>query len=178
VKRSLTLSNRQRREPVDTRLLRRLARALLQDLLGVKGFELGVCLVSGKEITRLNEQFLRHAGETDVIAFDYLDDPQPEQLAGEIFICVDQAVAQARRYRTSWQSELVRYLTHGILHLRGYDDHQAAERRRMKREEDRLVKELGARFSFGKIGGHRQELPLKLSKSFPAPKVESWKTGL
>jgi len=63
-----------------------------------------------------------------------------QHLHGEIFICVDDAVAQAREFRTSWQSELARYLIHGILHLRGYDDLSAAARRRMKREENRLLR--------------------------------------
>ena len=47
-------------------------------------------------------------------------------LHGEIFICVDEAVLQARKFRTSWQSEIVRYLVHGVLHLLGHDDSRPA----------------------------------------------------
>ena len=43
-------------------------------------------------------------------------------LHGEIFICVDEAIRQARRFGTIWQSEIVRYLIHGVLHLLGFDD--------------------------------------------------------
>jgi rRNA maturation RNase YbeY len=77
-------------------------------------------------------------------------------LHGEIFVCMDEAVAQARRFRTSWQSELVRYIVHGILHLRGFDDRRAAPRARMKREENRLVRELAARFDFAAISQSRK----------------------
>ena len=41
---------------------------------------------------------------------------------GKSFVCLDEAVRQARRFHTTWQSELVRYVVHGVLHLLGYDD--------------------------------------------------------
>ena len=61
------------------------------------------------------------------------------KLHGEIFVCVDEAVLQARKFGTSWQSEIVRYIVHGVLHLLGFDDSSAGARRKMKREENRLV---------------------------------------
>jgi rRNA maturation RNase YbeY len=120
-------------------------------------------------MTRLNETFLRHAGSTDVIAFDYAEDAvgqasspssrtrtgkmsDPRRpLHGEIFVCMDEAILQARRFRTSWQAEVVRYVVHGTLHLLGYDDQHAADRRRMKREEDRLCAVLAARFALSQL---------------------------
>ena len=66
-------------------------------------------------------------------------------------MCVDVAVEQARRFRVTWQAELARYVIHGILHLQGHDDQNAAGRRRMKREEGRLLKELGGRFRLSKL---------------------------
>jgi len=74
-----------------------------------------------------------------------------EGLQGEIFICLSEAVAQARRFRTSWAEELTRYLIHGLLHLFGYDDLKPALRREMKREEDRLVRKLRRRFTLLKL---------------------------
>ncbi len=71
-----------------------------------------------------------------------------KQLHGEIFICIEDAVRQAREFRTTWQSELVRYLIHGVLHLIGYDDLTAADRHVMKREENRLLRTLSRQFSF------------------------------
>lgn len=72
-------------------------------------------------------------------------------LHGEIFICVDEALLQARRFHTSWPSEVVRYLVHGVLHLRGFDDLRPAARRRMKREEDRLHRALAGRFALSRL---------------------------
>ena len=59
---------------------------------------------------------------------------------------MDEAELQARRFRTSWQSELVRYIVHGMLHLCGYNDERASQRREMKLEENRLLAELLAEF--------------------------------
>lgn len=75
-------------------------------------------------------------------------------LHGEIFICVDEAVRNARRFRTSWQAEVIRYLVHGCLHLLGHDDKSAPARRAMKLEENRLLKRLASRFPLSRL--HRR----------------------
>ena len=144
----LLVIKRARTVPVDTRLFRQIARLLLGELLTLEKFELGVHLVRAPEMTRINETFLQHEGATDVITFDYADHASrltPHTLHGELFICHDVAVSQAREFRTSWPSELVRYLVHGVLHLQGFDDHRPADRRKMKREENRLLRTLGRR---------------------------------
>lgn len=150
---SLSVRNRHCGVSVNCGQLGRWTRTLLRDLLRKEIFDLAVCLVDSQEITRLNERFLQHRGSTDVITFDYCDAATSRWLSGEIFICVDEAVKQARRFRTSWQSEVVRYVVHGVLHLCGYDDRTAGARRRMKRREDRLVKQLTERFPVRRLGG-------------------------
>ena len=102
----------------------------------------------------MNWQVLQHEGSTDVITFDYGEEQSAVSgqrsagLHGEGFICVADAVQQALEFKTSWQSEVVRYAVHAVLHLRGYDDLQPAKRRVMKREENRLMRELAQRFDF------------------------------
>ena len=58
---------------------------------------------------------------------------------------------QAKKFKTSWQSELVRYVVHGVLHLLGHDDLKPDLRRKMKREENRLVRLLAKRFSLAQL---------------------------
>jgi probable rRNA maturation factor len=60
-------------------------------------------------------------------------------------------VQQARRFRTTWQSELVRYVVHGVLHLLGYDDRDSRARRRMKAAEDALVRRLARQYIFREL---------------------------
>jgi rRNA maturation RNase YbeY len=136
-----------------------------QSAIGNHSFDLGLYLVGAAEMTRLNETFLRHAGSTDVITFDYADHTtfaQPQRfkprvtrhvpLHGEIFVCLDEARIQARRFRTTWQAELARYVVHGVLHLLGYDDRRAPDRRKMKREENRLLCRIEHSFTFAGLG--------------------------
>jgi len=152
---TIGISNRQRTERINVRWLRQVTCALLTDLEQVDA-ELGIHLVGAKEMARVNWQFLRHEGSTDVITFDHraLDSALPTatgRIHGELFICVDDAVAQAIAFQTSWQSEVVRYVVHGILHLLGHEDVQPDLRRKMKRAENRLVRRLEQRFSLADL---------------------------
>jgi probable rRNA maturation factor len=155
---NVVIANRQRTRKINARLLKEIVEALLSDL-EMEQAELGVTLVAAREMALLNESFLRHDGPTDVITFDYVE-PRREKtrngtrrrnLHGELFICTDVSLKQSREFKTTWQSEVVRYLVHGVLHLLGHDDHVGAARRRMKREENRLVLRLGRKFSLAKI---------------------------
>ena len=152
----LTIQNRQRVRPINTRLLRQIVSELLDDLLGIKNAELGITLVGAPEMTQLNETFLQHEGSTDVITFDHhqLETGNTERgtgIHGELFVCVDEAVLQSRQFQTTWQSEVTRYIVHGVLHLLGHDDHRALARREMKQEENRLVRLLAARFPLSRL---------------------------
>jgi rRNA maturation RNase YbeY len=103
-------------------------------------------------MARVNEQFLRHSGSTDVITFDHRDPDTPaESVSGEIFVSLDDAVEQAGRFRASWQSELTRYVVHGLLHLKGFTDRNPAGRKRMKREENRLLALAARRFPLASL---------------------------
>lgn len=167
--RTLSLQNRQRVRRVDTRLLRRLTLHVLEKELDIRSFELAIHLVGPKEMAQVNWDFLQHEGSTDVITFDHsspefrvsgsefgVADEADELITrnskletglhGELFICVDDAVKQAREFRTTWQSELARYVIHGLLHLCGHDDLSPEPRRKMKREENRLVRLVAKEF--------------------------------
>lgn len=145
----LYVRNRQRTRLINLRLLERIAAAVIARTCPAD-YHVGVLLVGDKEMARLNEDFLQHAGTTDVLAFGYVADRR-RSLHGEVFICVDEALKQARRFRTTWQKEVVRYLTHGLLHFQGYDDSTPARRGRMKAVEDVIVQELAGQFSLSQL---------------------------
>ncbi len=166
---NIVIANRQRTRKINLRLLKEIAEALLADLK-IEEAKLGINLVAAREMTLINETFLRHEGSTDVITFNYADNVARASrlhknslkreirrrdacatLCGEIFVCVDEAILQADKFKTTWQSEIVRYLVHGVLHLLGHDDRHTAARRRMKREENRWLRELSRRFALSKL---------------------------
>lgn len=141
----LSIRNRQRGWRVATRRLRAITLRLLRDELGVAEAVLGVHLIGAGAMARLNWRWLRHEGSTDIITFDQRDGAGASTLGsvrGECFISIDDAVAQAGRFGTTASEELVRYVVHGVLHLRGYDDRRPEARKVMKREENRLVRRL------------------------------------
>lgn len=158
----LVIRNRQRQWPVDLTLLRQIALAALDQTpprragRASAGCELGVFLVGARQMARLNQRHLGHAGSTDVITFGYPTADLPGRtvppLQGDIFISVEDARRQARRFRTTWTAEIVRYLVHGLLHLEGFDDLDPRPRRRMKREENRRVRRLVQQFPIHRLG--------------------------
>jgi probable rRNA maturation factor len=171
---TLSIRNRQRVRRLNTALLRRITLHLLHERLQVGQYELAIHLVAAPEMARVNWNFLQHEGSTDVITFDHSEDPfrvsgfefrvgaNPEEhetpntkhetkIHGELFVCLDDAVKQAREFRTTWPSELVRYIIHGLLHLRGHDDLKPAARRLMKRAENRLLKATAGTFNFSQL---------------------------
>lgn len=145
---NLVIANRQRVKKFNLRLLKTITAALLEELYLTEA-SLEINLLGTEEMAALNETFLQHEGSTDVITFDYAN--KAPGLQGEIFVCVDEAVLQAKQFKTSWQSEIVRYIVHGVLHLLGHDDTTANVRRRMKREENLLLQRLAKKFSLAQI---------------------------
>jgi probable rRNA maturation factor len=149
--RLLTVQNRTRRQWINVRLLRWMIRGLLEDILNKQEFDVSVFLVSRAGIERLNLEILAHPGPTDVISLDHGSGLADGFLCGEVYACTEEAIAQARRFRTDWQRELVRYIVHGILHLNGFDDTTAAARRLMRQKESACLKALARRYSFLKL---------------------------
>jgi probable rRNA maturation factor len=155
----LNIRSRQKSHPTDAWLLRRLAKWALAETepgqaAGPASHELGVYLVGAAEMAKVNWERLQHEGPTDVITLDYGEPggaPKPGPILGDIFICPAVAEEFAQKFKTSWAEEVARYLIHGILHLRGYDDTAPGPRRTMKREENRLMQAAAERFSLSRL---------------------------
>jgi probable rRNA maturation factor len=150
---NLVIANRQRVKKINTRLLKQIVGELFAELK-ITEAELGINLVATREMTLVNETFLQHTGSTDVITFDHAEKKKAKpqhSIHGELFVCVNVAMTQAKEFQTSWQAEVVRYIVHGVLHLLGYDDLKPDLRREMKRAENRLVQLLAKKFSFAQL---------------------------
>ena len=88
-----------------------------------------VAILNPAEMAKLNWKFLRHRGPTDVLSFP----------PGDIAVCPAVARREAKERGILWQEELLRYVVHGCLHLRGYDDKKPAAKKRMWARQERLV---------------------------------------
>ena len=109
------------------------------------GTSLAIIVIDDDEIRQMNHQFLGIDEPTDVLSFpdeadDFVQGMSEEQLLGDIAISLPTAVRQAEAAGHPLNSELAHLLTHGILHLCGYDhvDNPEEEARMRSREEHYL----------------------------------------
>jgi probable rRNA maturation factor len=58
---------------------------------------------------------------------------------GDVVISLERAAEQAPRFGNTLEPELARLLSHGVLHLLGYDHHTPGEGRTMKAAERRAL---------------------------------------
>lgn len=93
--------------------------------------------VSAKTILKINKEYLNHNYSTDIITFNYSGDKK--LLDGELFISIEDSKNNSHIYECTHDNELFRLITHGILHLMGYDDYTVSQKREMKKLENLLV---------------------------------------
>lgn len=144
----VTVSNRQRRLKVNTRLLARITERALE-LVDNADAQIGIVLVDDAMIAKLNAQYHATPGPTDILSFDYGEGQ------GELVISTEHAVAQAKRFRTTPAREVILYIVHGILHLHGYNDLAKRDRQRMRTAERRLMSSLARGFGFRSLISRR-----------------------
>ena len=135
---TITLHNRQRAVRLELPALQIFARCALGACLQLPGKnasklagldEVSVVLVSDRRMAELHRRFFQLRGPTDVITFQH----------GEIFVSVETARKQARRFGNSLEHEIRLYIVHGLLHLHGFDDKDPADAAEMERMQEKLV---------------------------------------
>ena len=103
-----------------------------------------VAFVGIATISRLNKEFLSHAGSTDVISFALDPHDRTLPVIGDIYICQGVAKRNAARLGISLENELARLVVHGTLHMLGLE-HPAGEARfssLMWRKQERILESL------------------------------------
>ena len=88
------------------------------------------------EILRVNKEFLNHDYFTDIITFDY---SRKDKVSGDIFISLDTVKSNSRELKVTYESELLRVVAHGLLHLCGIDDKGPGEREIMEENENKAL---------------------------------------
>jgi len=138
------VDNRQRQVPVRFQRLSLAARRAL-GAVGRPGGTLEVTIVDDAEIRRMNKRYRGIGRRTDVLAFPLETPDAPEQLVGQIVISAETARRQARKLGVPLALELDLLVTHGTLHLVGYDDRDPLEADLMHRRERDILRDAPAR---------------------------------
>lgn len=135
-------------------LLKRVAR----HVAAAEGFvagHLSVAVIGARAMSTLHERYLGRSGPTDVLSFDLGTDHGAGELDGEVIVCADVARRRAARrggLPRALRQELALYVTHGVLHLAGYDDDDPEQYARMHAREDALLATLGLGRVFSRGG--------------------------
>ena len=127
---------------VDLDRLGALVQAVLKEF-GADRAHVDVAIVDDAVIAEVHAQYLDDASTTDVISFDLSDDAPEGPRVFEIIVNESQAVRQSARRRLPLESELALYVTHGLLHQFGFDDHEEEPAAAMHRREDELLEQNG-----------------------------------
>jgi probable rRNA maturation factor len=136
------VDNRQRRVPVSIARLRQAADRAL-DAVGRPAGLVELTIVDDEEIRRLNAAYRGVGRRTDVLAFPLEMAGAEGGLLGQVVISAPTAARQARRVGVPLAVELDLLVTHGILHLVGYDDRDPVESDLMHRRERAILRARG-----------------------------------
>ena len=107
---------------------------------GLDSVQVSVAIVDDTETRRINRTYLDRTGSTDCFSFDLSDGGQT---VFEVVVNGDRAVQEAQRRGHGVEAELALYVTHGLLHLLGFDDLTEDQAVRMHAEEDAVLQALG-----------------------------------
>ncbi|GLI18508.1 endoribonuclease YbeY [Tepidanaerobacter syntrophicus] len=114
--------------------------------------EVSIVLVDDEYIQNLNKNYRSIDAPTDVLSFamresvdesDISFECEEEELLGDVVISLERARSQAEEYGHSIEREIGFLVTHGILHLLGYDHETESERAVMRNKEEKILESIG-----------------------------------
>jgi probable rRNA maturation factor len=98
--------------------------------------DINIIFCSDEYLLEVNKQYLNHDYYTDIITFNYNTD----KINGDLFISLDRVADNANQNNVPRETELLRVIIHGVLHLLGYNDKTAKEEREIRAKEDSCIK--------------------------------------
>lgn len=88
-------------------------------------------------LLEINQKYLRHDTLTDIITFDYT---LGKTMSADIYISTERVQENAVSYQVTFENELLRVMSHGILHLAGYKDKKEEHKKEMRLKEEEKIK--------------------------------------
>jgi len=127
--------NNQANYKIDLKLAKKVISAFARAYKINKNKEISLAFVGDAEMKKLNHAYRGLNKATDVLSFssdgDYL---------GEIIVDYNQIKRQAGRFNNSAEQEMIFILTHGLLHLSGYNDETEKQREEMIKMGKEFIK--------------------------------------
>ena len=119
----------------DTKSVKDLCTIVLKDS-SYDAISLNVIFSDDSNLNRLKLEYFNEDVLTDVLAFPIQNDTK---LEAEIYISYDTAISSSKEFNVSLNSELIRLIVHGILHLLGYRDNNDELKKVMFDKQESIV---------------------------------------
>ena len=95
--------------------------------------EINYIFCDDEYLHKINVEYLDHDTLTDIISFDYT---VGNLIQGDIFVSIERVRENADDFKVSFDEELRRVLSHGVLHYCGYKDKSEADEVLMRTKEE------------------------------------------
>ena len=115
-----------------------------------KKLDVYLTLTNNENIRKINAEHRQIDKATDVLSFPMFDraeidslkvedEEEFEDILGDIIVSVEKVREQAEEYGHSFERELAYLVTHGMLHLLGYDHMIEEEKVVMRKREEEIL---------------------------------------
>jgi len=137
----IRIKNRNKKIKVDRKAIKKTAVKILRKF-GKSEALVDITFIGNSGMKALNEKYMARKGPTDVLSFSLGKNTPGGRCAliGDIYISSDTARANAKRFKTGFRKEALLYTIHGLLHLLGFGDKTAGEKKRIRELEAKLLK--------------------------------------
>lgn len=108
--------------------------------------EITIRIVDEEEITELNRKFREKNSPTNVLAFPAEINSNidlPINILGDVVICASVVEEQAKQANKELLAHWAHMVTHGVLHLLGYDHQNDHDAKKMEDLETKILIDLG-----------------------------------
>ncbi|WP_156285857.1 rRNA maturation RNase YbeY [Oceanivirga salmonicida] len=110
-----------------------------------KSFYVSFLITNNEVIHKINKEYRNMDKPTDVISFAYneTENEGPVEVIGDIIISIDKVKEQAKEFGHGDKREFYYLLTHGMLHILGYDHMIDNEKEAMRAKEEKYLNDFG-----------------------------------
>lgn len=137
--------------PSEEKLIQKVVKTVLKEEDIIENIDVYITLTNNDEIHKINKEYRNVNRPTDVLSFpmyerdeiytikkDFKID-ETEKILGDIIVSIEKVKEQAEEYGHSFERELAYLITHGCLHLLGYDHMIEEEKEIMRKREEEIL---------------------------------------
>ena len=139
--------------PNEEKLIKEVVSRVLEEEKVLPEVDVYITLTNNEEIHKINKEYRDVDRPTDVLSFPMYErdeiaglkndtDDEIEKILGDIIVSIEKVREQAEEYGHSFGRELAYLVTHGMLHLLGYDHMIEEEKAVMRKREEEILETL------------------------------------